>query len=157
MFLALALVSATAAQPRELDLSSQDKYALLSALSGEVGGGFIVTGIANAESVCASSGSCLTGQDIVKAAKDSASGKAITSVDDLIARTRIKGKRAASIVNFRAAQRLPGYKLRLIALVYDPLTRKWTNKAAVLESVPSGAPDLHNWRRLLSWGDTAAA
>lgn len=121
-----------ATKPRELELSSDDRFALLSSVGSTVGGKFIVTGLARAEGTCAVTGTCVTGENVAHSTGGATTVGPVRSVADLVENARVHGKPVVAVVSFRAARREARGDLRLIASVYEPANGRWTDLTAML-------------------------
>lgn len=151
-----AALAAKAPEQNTLTLRSDYSFALISGIEARVGGKFIITGLAGADSVCESTRACVTGQNVVEATRGATTVGAIRNVGDLASNTRIRGNRPAAVVSLRSAD---WYKsaLRVTLSVYDSATGRWSDKVALIN--PGGIIATGDWfgrsPRLDTWVDAA--
>ena len=151
-----AALAAKAPEQTDLTLSSDYSFALISGIESRVGGKFIVTGLAGADSICASTHACVTGRNVIESTSGATIVGAVENVGDLANNTRIHGSRPAAVVSLRSAE---WYKsaLRVTLSVYDPATGRWSDKVALINT--GSIISTGNWfgmrPRLTTWADAA--
>ena len=129
--LASLLLLAAAPQPatRQIELSAEDRYVVLSSLPQRLGGKFIVSGLANADLTCKRVRTCIAAESLASQAGD----LPLAGAPGLLAATTIDGSRPVAIVSLVGARwEAEGRNLRLYAAVYDGAAARWTRKSAIL-------------------------
>lgn len=151
---ALLLATVFETNPRQLELSSQDRFVLLSGLRREIGGSFIVSGLADADRTCTQTGACISAQAVAAQARESGVADEIRSPAELLGVVSLGRSAPIAIVSLRTARWLKGGNLQVVASVFDNKTGQWSYRSAVLENV---SHDFGNrgvnssGRRLRSW------
>lgn len=146
----LAPVAPTVAPPL-MRLDPDDRWALVTGLRRQVGGQFILTGLADGGRSCSQSRACTSGQEL---SANAGTAEART-VDDLISLTRVHGERPVAIVSLRGVSALNRHSAKIMFTVYDAEERRWTDKVAVLTSRPADPVNSLGRRYLSDWKDDA--
>ncbi|SOB80802.1 hypothetical protein SAMN06297144_1244 [Sphingomonas guangdongensis] len=135
---------AAAAEPVQVTLNSQDRWALLRGLHRELGSRYLIHNLANAKGDCAALSVCET------VAESVARGAATTDPRALIASSRVGDQAPATIVSMRGAYGQYRFTGRVFVSVYHADAASWRNYVGTLATV-AGGPGADGSRRLINW------
>ena len=158
MLILLASVSPVQIDKRELELSGEDRHALLTGLRTRVGGKFIITGLKDAQRTCDRVKTCATGDAVLAQAKADPQLRSAASLNYVVRAASVHGERPAAVVSLRGARFADG-GLRVYASVYDAEAKRWANKSALLTNLGGGRVDGPDAmvRKLLTWTDVSVS
>jgi hypothetical protein len=135
---------AAAAEPTQITLSSQDRWALLRGLRRELGARYLIHNLADAEGDCAAIGVCETVTESV------ARGAATSDPRALIASSRVGDQAPATIVSMRGVYGQHQFYGRVFVSVYSGADASWRNYVGTLTTVGNGSGG-DGSRRLVNW------
>lgn len=117
--------------PREIELSDQARYALLSSLKSRVGGKFVISGLKDAAATCTITKACISVDGLQRQAQSRSALSNARGIENILGAIDVNGENPVTIVSLRSAGFVEG-NLAFRLAVLDPRTGAWTHKEARL-------------------------
>jgi len=146
----------TSSVPRQLELSPEDRYALLTGLRTRVGGRFVISGLRDAEATCVATNACITVSQLQQRISGNEGLQTARGPLAILNAINVDGRPAVTIVSLRAAGYDAHGQLQILTSVLNARTGQWMGKTATL-GYPAPYPlDTANVARILRvWQDSS--